>query len=145
MSESSDYVNTRLADQLKWYSEKATSNKSRFHTLQISVIIIGAIIPLVNLIDFAPTEIRVISAILGSVIVGVSGILQLKKYHETWIMYRSTEEALKKEKYTYENNAGEYSGLDDAEKLKQLVEKVESIISNQNVVFFITHNKSENQ
>ena len=141
MSESPDYVNTRLAEQLEWYSKKASQNKSRFHSLQIIIIIIGATIPLVNLVDFAPTEIRVISAILGSVIVGISGILQLKKYHENWIMYRSTEEAIKKEKYTYEQNAGDYSGLKEEEKKKRLVENVEAIISNQNVTFFITHNK----
>jgi len=140
-----NYVKNRLDDQIDWYSKNATKNKSRFHGFQIAVIIIGAIIPLVNLVDFAPTEIRIISSILGVIIVGVSGILQLKKYHENWISYRSTEEALKKEKYTYENNAGEYSGLDEEKKLKLLVENVESTISNQNVVFFITHKKGESQ
>jgi hypothetical protein len=73
--------------------------------------------------------------------VGISGILQLKKYHENWIMYRSTEEALKKEKYTFEQNAGDYTGLGDEEQKKRLVENVEAIISNQNVTFFITHHK----
>ncbi len=140
-----NYIKSRLDDQIDWYSKKATTNKNRFHGFQILIIIVGAIIPLVNLIDFAPVETRVISSILGVIIVGVSGILQLKKYHENWIMYRSTEEALKKEKYTYENDAGEYSGLDENKKLKLLVENVESMISNQNIVFFITHRRGENQ
>ncbi len=144
MSNDPDYVKNRLDDQINWYSTKSTENKKRFHGLQITIIIVGVVIPLINLIDFAPTETRIFSSIFGAVIVAITGILQLKKYHENWISYRSTEEALKKEKYTFENSAGQYSGLKDEEKLKLLVENVESIISSQNVTFFITHRKGSN-
>ena len=138
-----NYSEERLDGQIEYYSVNASKNKSNFHRSQIIIIIVGALIPVVNIIDFASLEIRLISAILGAIIVGVAGITQLKKYHENWIMYRSTEEALKKEKYTYENNAGEYSGLSDEEKDKRIVENTESIISNQNVVFFIMHKRNE--
>ncbi len=138
-----NYSEERLDVQIKWYSTKASENKSSFHRSQITIIIIGVLIPVVNIIDFASIEIRMISAILGSIIVGITGIMQLKKYHENWIMYRSTEEAMKKEKYTYENSAGEYAGLSDEEKDKRIVENIESIISNQNVVFFISHKRND--
>ena len=139
MSSSPNYNESRLNDQIKWYSSKASSNKKRYHGLQIVIILVAAVIPIVNIIDFAPVEIRLTSSILGAIVVAITSILQLKKYHENWITYRSTEEALKKEKYTFENNAGAYSKLNDDEKRILLVEKVESIISNQNVLFFVTH------
>lgn len=142
MATTPNYSADRVDDQIKWYSEKATENKSRYHNLQIIMIIIASAIPVINVIDFAPIETRIISSIMGAVIVGIIGIVQLKKYHENWIMYRSTEEALKKEKHTFENDAAEYTGLPLDEKKRRLVENVESIISNQNVVFFILHRRN---
>lgn len=143
MSTNSNYLSDRLENQIAWYSKKATNNKFRFHFLQMMILIIGAAIPIVNIIDFAPFETRIISSILGSITVTITGIIQLKKYHENWMMYRSTEEALKKEKHTYQNEVGEYSGLTPEERLKRLVENVESMISNQNVVYFVTHERAK--
>ncbi len=144
MAKETNFIKERLDPEIEWYSKKATENKSKFHGYQIVLIVVGVLIPIINVIDFAPLETRIISAILGGTIAGIIGLLQLKKYHENWISYRSTEEALKKEKYTFENSAGQYSGLSDDEKLKLLVENVESIISSQNVTFFITHRKGSN-
>ena len=137
-----NYSEERLDGEIEYYSVNASKNKSNYHRSQITIIIIGALIPVVNIIDFASFEIRLISAILGAIVVGVTGIIQLKKYHENWIMYRSAEEALKKEKYTYENNAGKYSGLSVEEKDKKMVENIESIISSQNVSFFSSHKRN---
>jgi len=136
----------RLEDQLKWYSDKANENKKRYHASQIIIIIAGALVPIVNVMSLeVDVIIRIISSILGGMIIGITGIIQLKKYQENWIQYRSTEEMLKKEKFMYLNNAGEYSNSDnDEQKLKLLVERVESIISNQNVTFFVTHAEKSN-
>lgn len=143
--ENHDYVKSRLGEQITWYSKRAAENKKKFHGYQSLIIIVSALIPIVNVIDFAPVEIRIISSILGGIIIGSTSILQLKKHHENWIMYRSTEEILKKEKYTFENNVGTYTGLSEAEQHKLLVEKVESIISNQNVSFFVVHQTKPNE
>lgn len=139
MSNEPNYIKNRVENQINWYSKKATENKKRYHFSQIVIIIAAALIPIINVIDLATMEIRLFSSILGTIVIAITGIIQLKKYHENWIMYRSTEEALKKEKYTYENDAGAYSGLNDDERHRLLVEKIESIISNQNVIFFVTH------
>ena len=45
----------------------------------------------------------IISSVLGGIIAVVIGISQLEKYQENWILYRTTTELLKKEKYFYEN------------------------------------------
>ena len=139
LSHDTGYVKNRLDHQIGWYSKKATDNKKWYYFFQVVLIITSAMVPIINVIDFAPLSTRIISSVLGSIMLGITSVTQLKKHHENWIMYRSTEEALKKEKYTYENNAGVYGDLDDRQKLSLLVEKVESIISNQNVLFFVTH------
>jgi len=57
----------------------------------------------------------------------VTGLTQLEKYQENWILYKTSSELLKKEKYFYENGVGEYSNADQRERNKLLVERVESI------------------
>ena len=135
----------RVEDQLNWYSDKASENKKKYYASQTIIIIAGALVPIVNVIPLdVDMIIRIISSVLGGIVIGITGIIQLKKYQENWINYRSTEEMLKKEKFMFLNNAGEYSnGDNDEQKLKLLVERVESIISNQNVTFFVTHSEKK--
>ncbi len=139
MSSSQNYVTQRLDEQALWHEQKATQYKQRYHILQIVIIVASSIIPIINLIDFAPLSVRVLSAILGSLIAATAGILQLKKYQEDWLLYRSIEMALRREKFLFEYTAGEYFGLTDEQKSKVLVEKVEDIISSGTSKFVATH------
>ena len=68
-----------------------------------------------------------------------TGITQLEKYQESWILYRTNSELLKKEKYFFKNNIGEYSNLTDDVKNKLLVERVESIVSAETSKYFTLH------
>jgi hypothetical protein len=139
MLNESNYVEDRLTGQMKWYETKANENKSRFHIFQTIIIIASVIIPLINLINFAPFEIRVISSILGGTVTGVTAFIQLKKYQENWLLYRATEENLKKEKYLFLYDAGPYSDAKDDNRKKILVERVESMISSETSQFFGMH------
>lgn len=139
MSNTSSYVDERLNNQITWYEKKATENKTKFHCFQIIIIVASAIIPLVNLIDFAPLQTRVVSAILGAAITGITGLIQLKRYQENWLLYRSTEESLKREKFLFLNNAGNYSNLADDIKNRTLVESVEAVLSSETSKFFSMH------
>lgn len=138
---SKNYEDVRLDEQLKWHSRKARQNKLRYRFYQITIMIISAIIPLVNLIEIPviDTETRIISSILGAAILIITGLTQLEKYQENWIIYRTTAELLKKEKYFYENGVDEYSGLDDVAKRKLLVERVEHLISSETNKYFTIH------
>lgn len=133
-----DYKDSRLEEQIKWHSQKARHNKARFRLYEIIVIFSGAIIPIVN-ITSADVATRLVSSILGGIIAIVTGITQLEKYQENWILYRTTTEILKKEKYYYENQAGEYSDLDETTRRKLLVERVESIVSSETSKYFTVH------
>jgi hypothetical protein len=142
---SSDYKDKRLEEQIKWHSKKARQNKSRFRLYQIIVIFAGAIIPIVNVIDFVDLQTRIISSVLGGVIAVVTALSQLEKYQENWILYRTTAELLKKEKYFYENGVGEYSNLDEPQRKKLLVERVESIVSSETSKYFTVHQPKQKE
>jgi hypothetical protein len=142
---SSDYKEKRLEEQIKWHSRKACQNKSRFRLYQIIVIFAGAIIPIVNVMDFVDLQTRAISSVLGGVIAVVTALSQLEKYQENWILYRTTAELLKKEKYFYENGVGEYSNLDESQRKKSLVERVESIVSSETSRYFTLHQSKQKE
>jgi Protein of unknown function (DUF4231) len=139
MSEPTDYKETRLEKQIEWHSKKSKQNKLRFRLYQIVILIAGAIIPIINVANVGDFQTRVVSSIIGGMIVVVTGVTQLEKYQENWILYRTSAELLKKEKYFFENNVGEYSKADGPEKNKLLVERVESIVSAETSKYFAIH------
>jgi uncharacterized protein DUF4231 len=139
MAETIGYKQDRLEEQIKWHSKKARHNKHRFRLYQIIILIASAIIPIVNVINFTDLPIRISSSIMAGIIAVATGITQLEKYQENWTLYRTSTELLKKEKYFFENNAGEYSNLSDIEKKKLLVERVESIVSAETSRYFTIH------
>ncbi|MDE2590884.1 MAG: DUF4231 domain-containing protein [Patescibacteria group bacterium] len=141
MSDISEYMKNRVEGQINWYEKKANHNKKSFHICQIIIIITSIIIPVINIIDFATFEIRITSSILGGIIVGLTGLIQLKKYQDNWILFRTNEEILKKEKFLYINQAGGYSNQKQEERDKLFVERIESIISSETSKFFTMHSQ----
>jgi hypothetical protein len=138
-TETPDYRKERLQFEIDWHSGKARHNKKMFRLYEIIIIITGATIPIVNAINFIDIQTRIISSILGGIVVIFTGLSQLEKYQENWILYRTTTELLKKEKYYFDNNVGEYSNLDEDKKMKMLVENVESIVSSETSKYFALH------
>lgn len=135
----SDYKLARLEEQISWHSRKARENKKRFRMYEIITIFSSALIPIVNVLDFADSPTRIVSSVLGATVAIVTGLTQLEKYQENWITYRTTSELLKKEKFYYENQVGEYSESDDLKRKKILVERVESIVSSETSKYFSVH------
>jgi len=139
MAELTDYKETRLEKQIEWHSKKSRQNKHRFGLFQIIILVASAIIPIVNVASIGDIQTRIISSIIGGIIVVITGLTQLEKYQENWILYRTSAELLKKEKYFFENNVGEYSSLIDVEKNRLLVERIESIVSAETSKYFTIH------
>lgn len=73
---------------------------------------------------------KAVSAVLGTLLVAREGLLQLARYHENWLSYRATWEALKHEKFLFLAAAGPYVSTAHAPQL--LAERIESIVSQEN-------------
>ncbi len=127
------YLEERLKKQQKWYQIKASSNKKRFMRFQTIIIILGALIPLI--VVFFPILPGMgewtgpTSAAISAIIAVLAGIDKLTQPQTNWFNFRSNEEMLKKEEWMYRYLAGPYSGLSVDVAEKQLVERVESVIS----------------
>ena len=137
-----NYIKERLDDQRSWYAQKAAFNKSRYRTFQIIAIVATAIIPVINLtsgwsLDSGAQRAALLaSSIISAGVAIIIAISQMEKYFETWILYRTTAEALKREKFLFQNGCAQYSNLSEPDKNRLLVERVESMTSSENSKFF---------
>lgn len=121
----SDVVTERLDDQLNWYDRKASYNERMFKRLRIATIVTSSSIPLCA----AFVKYTVITGGLGALIALFEGLQQLNQYHQNWITYRSTAEALKHEKFLFLGMAGAYATSENPRTL--LAEKVEGLVSQE--------------
>jgi hypothetical protein len=78
MSQPTNYKETRLEKQIEWHSNKARYNKQRFRQVQIITLVASAIIPIINVANIADLQTRIISSILGGIIVVTTGLTQLE-------------------------------------------------------------------
>ncbi len=129
----------RLEDQIAWYDAKGRQCGQRFKWLKAVVITAAAAIPVVAAFD-VPVY---VAGILGAVVVVVEGLLQAYQYHQNWIIYRSTAEALKHEKYLYLARADVYSG--SARPLRLLAERIEGLISQEHSRWVSSRSRHEDE
>jgi hypothetical protein len=120
-----DVARARLDDQLAWYERNAKSNQQWFKWLKVLQIVVAAAIPVVA----AAGASAPVAGALGGVIVVLEGVQQLFQFQQNWTSYRSTAEALKREKYLYLAKAGVYA--DEGERDRLLALTVESLVSEE--------------
>jgi uncharacterized protein DUF4231 len=124
-----DQTLERLDDQIRWYDLHSGRQRRAFYSLKIVTIIAAATIPLLAAILPNGHWNQIVTSSLGALIVVIEGIQQLFQFHTNWILYRSTCESLRREKYLYLGNAGPYAAAQNSHAL--LAERVESLISKE--------------
>lgn len=124
-----EYIKIRLDDQIDWYDTKSIDARKIYKRLQTCEIILAAGIPLLSGYVSKHWTIPLAIALLGSLILILASISRLGGYHENWMQYRSTCELLRHEKYLYLTGSSPY----EEQPFNLLVERVESIISSENV------------
>jgi len=118
----------RLQDQIAWYDKKSMSSQRRFKWIKTIEIVAAALIPFLTALKDHPPIWWVIGG-LGVLVTVLEGVLHLNQYQQNWILYRSTCEALKHEKYTYLGKASPYANAADPHAL--LAERIESLVSQE--------------
>lgn len=117
-----------------WYEAKAAYNKSRYRMFQIIVIVASVIITVNNFNKWIPinqdaTRATLLTTFIISVgVTIIHALTQMEQYFETWILYRTTTEDFRREKFLFENNRAVYSNLAEPAKNRLLVEIVNACI-----------------
>jgi hypothetical protein len=121
-----DPAAAELAGAMGWYDRSAGRSKVRYQSLRVLTMLLAASIPVVAALDGSTA----ITAVLGSSIVVIEGFQQLFQFHERWVGYRKTWNALDQERRLYESHAGPYAGVTHAGK--RLSERTATILSAEN-------------
>ncbi len=132
------YVQRRLEDQRQWHAREAARNKRRFYAAEIATLLAGAAIPIVAVAVADPLIARVLSALLGAVVLVAAGLARLMKFQENWLQYRAVAEALGREREFYAEKAGDYA-VADAPREALLVDRVEALLTSTTMRFIATH------
>ena len=141
-----DYFNKRYLDQINYYEAKSGGNQITYRYMQWTLIILAALTPALIELDLNTLLGKGFShiATLTSVTVAIlTAALKTFKYQENWINYRTTCEALKKERYLYEAGLGDYENSDDRQA--QFIDRVEALISRENTLWLSVQKKKENE
>jgi hypothetical protein len=140
------YLLGRLKDQLDWYDNRSTQNKTIYRARKIRIIVLSALIPvavgyagedavLIDLperVGFDVTVggiVKLAVAIAGALVAIWEAISMFMKYRELWFNYRSASERLKQEAWKYVTRIGAYQ--DEATRFVNLVMNVEGIFEKE--------------
>ncbi|MBV9161096.1 MAG: DUF4231 domain-containing protein [Pseudonocardiales bacterium] len=127
----------RLEDQLGWYDRKSAAAQQAYKRVKLGQLIVGAAVPVVAALQVSAA----VTATLAAFVVVAEGAQQLYQWQTNWVLYRSTAEALKHEKYLYLAAAGPYS-TDDRDRV--LAERLEGLVSQEHAKWTESRQK-ENQ
>src|SRR5215471_1860821 len=100
-------VMERLDHQILWYDRASIRNRKMFRRITAFEILAALTITVsaaLNLPHF-----REVTIVLGALFTAAQALLHLNQYQQNWLIYRSTCEFLKHEKYTYLAGAGPYA------------------------------------
>jgi Protein of unknown function (DUF4231) len=132
------YIETRIKQYQAWYDRKAVICKNRYLRTRAFTVIAGGIVPVlvntetsINALVGHPIMKGIITVLSLSVVVAVS-MESVFHYREQWKNYRSTEQLLGHEQFTYSTRVGVYSNLTDETAFKLFVERTESAITSEN-------------
>lgn len=134
------YLKERLEDQILWYDKKSLLNQRMYKLLTSAELVLSASIPVA--LTVAPNDscVRFLVGLAGAAIAVMRGIQGLCSFHENWMQYRVTCEALKREKYMYLTRSGIYCETDNPFAL--LVERTEQIVSRENACWMQIQGKT---
>ena len=130
-SAQNDPILDRLEDQIRWYDSKSLSAQDIFKRIKVVEILAAALIPFFSGLNFQ--YVKLLVGGLGVLITILEGLLHLNQYQQSWTTYRSTCEALKREKFEYLALAGSYAAATNPRAL--LAERVESTVAREHALW----------
>ena len=125
------YLETRVDDQINWYSNKSSNAQKYYKRYQVIEIIIASTIPILAPFTTSIKYIPLVIAVLGATITIIEAITRLYKFHENWIEYRTTSELLKYHKFLYITKSAPYNDVEETVE-NVFIRNIESIISSEN-------------
>ncbi len=115
----------RLHQQIAWYDRESMRAMAHYKTIKVLQLLAAATVPVVA--GFGASG--WVTGSIGSAIVVMEGVQQLFRYHEYWLSYRTTCEALRHEMWLFEAKGGIYRAAEEPDAL--LAERLHEITSQE--------------
>ena len=128
--DAAEYIAQRLDNQIEWYDRKSLSNQYWYKRLRMTQFVAAALIPFFTAYLSEIPMTKFVVGVFGVAIAVVTAALDLYRFQEHWIEYRTTCESLKKEKFLFLANSGPY-GSGSVAMFQLLVQRVEALISKE--------------
>lgn len=124
-----EYIENRVEDQISWYDAKSIVNRKKHYFIKVCEILLAVSIPFLSNFDtIGGVEMKFILGGIGVTIAALAGLSSLYRFHDHWIAYRTTAEALKNELMLYDTKSGIYR----KGTFEDFVERFESHVSKEN-------------
>jgi hypothetical protein len=123
-----DYLQSRVEDQVKWFSSKSGWNHKLYKRLRLLEVTLASLIPVIVVLPIVDPVSKTLVAAAGAAIAVISGALSLWKFQENWVEYRATAESLKREKFLFATRAPPYVGED---RFALFVGRVETLLGSE--------------
>jgi hypothetical protein len=136
------YRNGRYGANLKFFDKRAISNQRGYRISAIYILVISAAVaPLISfdaqLMGWGIVLVKILSP--GAAI--AAGVAAHFQFHENWLRYRSTWDALQHELAYHDARILDYAGHSDPHAL--FVERVEALITDEGGSWRRTHARKE--
>lgn len=135
------YVRARWLDQLNWMGAKADSAQRLYYGLRLATVVGAVAVPAVVSINVGGDTNQVVRWLafgLGLLVAVCASIEQLFGFGERWQGFRTGEERLKAEGWSFYELTGPYRRFrDHSSACKAFVSRVESVIR-RDVEYFMT-------
>ncbi len=128
--EFSVYRDGRYQSIMAYYDDRAVKNQKAHRFCSNYVLIVSvAITPILTVGLFNKETAMIIAALLAPTVAIVSGIASNYKFHENWLSYRATWDALQHELHWHDARIHEYK--DAADRHALFVDRVEHLIAQE--------------
>lgn len=121
---SDEAARSRLEGQLAFYEERSGRAKRAYMSVKVVQIFVAAAIPVLAAAGVDAAW----AGGLGGLLVALEALQQLAQWQTTWVLYRSTAEALERERALYLAHAGPYAGRD---RHRLLAVRVEGLVAQE--------------
>jgi hypothetical protein len=121
-----EYVEERLNSEINYYNKAATRAKQRYVQMRAITVVGGALVPVLVNIDLAYLDI--LTTAISLVVVLFVSLETVYRYREQWTNYRTAEQNLRNEYFTFTSRSGIYTSLDEPSAFTLFVNRIEQAI-----------------
>ncbi|MGY2116593.1 DUF4231 domain-containing protein [Nocardia gipuzkoensis] len=131
-----DPVLAHLDSQLSWYRSECAAAQRIYRLVKLGQIATGAFVPILAALSAPPA----VTAVTAAVVVIAEGAQQLFQWQARWLLYRSTAEALKRERFLYTTHTAPYH---TDSRSTTMAERLQALTSHENTQWLALHQPEE--